>query len=41
VLHTGNLNSLLPKSGAAAGAATFNGSVAVDASGDVLFLIST
>jgi hypothetical protein len=37
VLHTGNLNSLLPKSGAAAGAATFNGSVAVDSAGDVLF----
>jgi hypothetical protein len=37
VLHTGNLNSLLPTSGATAGAATFNGSVAVDANGDVLF----
>lgn len=37
VLHTGNLNSLLPTTGATAGAATFNGSVAVDAAGDVLF----
>jgi hypothetical protein len=37
VLHTGNLNSLLPTSGATAGAATFNGSVAVDANGDVVF----
>jgi hypothetical protein len=37
VLHTGNLNSLLPTSGGTAGAATFNGSVAVDANGDVLF----
>jgi len=37
VLHTGNLNSLLPTTGATAGAATFNGSVAVDANGDVLF----
>lgn len=37
VLHTGNLNSLLPTTGATAGAATFNGSVAVDTSGDVLF----
>ncbi len=37
VLHTGNLNSLLPTSGASAGAATFNGSVTVDANGDVLF----
>src|SRR5258707_8857308 len=37
VLHTGNLNSLLPTAGATAGAATFNGSVAVDANGDVLF----
>jgi hypothetical protein len=37
VLHTGNLNSLLPATGATAGAATFNGSVAVDANGDVLF----
>ncbi len=37
VLHTGNLNSLLPTTGATAGAATFNGSVAVDGNGDVLF----
>lgn len=37
VLHTGNLNSLLPSTGGTAGAATFNGSVAVDANGDVLF----
>ncbi len=37
VLHTGNLNSLLATTGATAGAATFNGSVAVDAAGDVLF----
>ncbi len=37
VLNTGNLNSLLPTSGATAGAATFHGSVAVDANGDVLF----
>jgi hypothetical protein len=37
VVHTGNLNSLLPKTGATAGAATFNGSVAVDTNGDVLF----
>ncbi len=37
VLHTGNLNSLLPTTGATAGAATFNGSVAVDPAGDVLF----
>lgn len=37
VLHTGNLNSLLPTSGTTTGAATFNGSVAVDANGDVLF----
>ena len=37
VLHIGNLNSLLPTTGATAGAATFNGSVAVDANGDVLF----
>lgn len=37
VLHTGNLNSLLPATGATAGAATFNGSVAVDGNGDVLF----
>lgn len=37
VLHTGNLNSLLPTTGATAGAATFNGSLAVDANGDVLF----
>ena len=37
VLHMGNLNSLLPTTGATAGAATFNGSVAVDGNGDVLF----
>jgi len=37
VLHEGNLNSLLPTTGATTGAATFNGSVAVDANGDVLF----
>jgi hypothetical protein len=37
VLHTGNLNSLLPITGTSAGAATFNGSVAVDANGDALF----
>ncbi|OAF06448.1 hypothetical protein [Bradyrhizobium neotropicale] len=37
VLHAGNLNSLLPTTGATAGAATFNGSVAVDGNGDVLF----
>ena len=37
VLHTGNLNSLLLATGATAGAATFNGSVAVDTNGDVLF----
>jgi hypothetical protein len=37
VLHEGNLNSLLPKTGATAGAATLNGSVAVDDNGDVLF----
>lgn len=36
VLHTGNLNSLLPASGVTTGAATFNGSVAIDANGDVL-----
>jgi hypothetical protein len=37
VLHAGNLNSLLPTTGATTGAATFNGSVAVDDHGDVLF----
>lgn len=37
VLHSGDLNSLLPATGATAGASTFNGSVAVDAKGDVLF----
>src|SRR6266536_235916 len=37
VLHAGNLNSLLPTTGATAGAATFNGSVAVDGNGDALF----
>jgi hypothetical protein len=36
VLHTGNLNSLLPQIGQPK-AATFNGSVAVDSNGDVLF----
>src|SRR5260370_27380029 len=37
VLHTGTLNGLLATTGATAGAATFNGSVNVDAAGDVLF----
>jgi hypothetical protein len=37
VLNHGNLNSLLPTTGVTAGAATFNGSVAVDTNGDVLF----
>jgi hypothetical protein len=37
VMHVGDLNSLLPTTGATAGAATFNGSVAVDTNGDVLF----
>jgi hypothetical protein len=36
VLHTGDLNSLMPRIGEPF-AATFNGSVAVDANGDVLF----
>jgi hypothetical protein len=36
VLNTGNLNSLF-HSGPTAGAATFNGSVAIDGNGDVLF----
>lgn len=36
VLAKGNLNALLPISGTTAGAATFNGSVAVDGNGDVL-----
>ncbi|TLU83449.1 MAG: hypothetical protein FDX30_10485 [Chlorobium sp.] len=36
VQASGNLNSLLPKTGETAGAATFNASIAVDGKGDVL-----
>ena len=36
ILAIGNLNTLLPKAGVAAGAATLNASVAVDGAGDVI-----